>query len=216
MNILDVKKQIKLNVFTVDMIKAVLQKEYVQPIQKINAMVKKGELLRLKRGVYALSEDYRDYPLNIIAVANLLHKPSYVSYEYALSYHGLIPERVYTVTSATTCRSEEYVTELGRFGYTKISSRAYPIGIEWKFDDKDGGYMLATPEKALCDKVYADKRISNIAQNELEQYLEDDLRIEWDDLKRIDSMLVWRISMAYSSKVLQSIAAIIKKRSKYG
>jgi hypothetical protein len=216
MTILDLKKQIGLNVFTVDMIKSILQKEYEQPILKINAMIKKGELLRLKRGVYAFSADYRNHPLNLIATANILHKPSYVSYEYALSYHGLIPERVYTVTSATTYCSQEYTTELGHFSYTKIPSKAYSIGIEWKFDERDGGYMLATPEKALCDKIYADKRISNISKNEMAQYLEEDLRIEWENLKELDSKLIWRISIAYSSNELQSIAAIINKRGKNG
>lgn len=213
MTILDLSKQIGLNVFTVEMIKGILQKEYEQPILKINAMVKKGELLRLKRGVYALAADYRNHPLNLIATANMLHKPSYVSYEYALSYHGLIPERVYTVTSATTYRSEEYSTALGHFSYTKIPSKVYSIGLEWKSDENDGGHMLATPEKALCDTIYADKRITHLTRNEIEHYLEDDLRIEWEDLKKLDSLLIWRISMAYSSKTLQTIAAIIKKRS---
>lgn len=216
MTIFEMKKQIGLNVFTVDMIKGFLQKEYAQPIMKINAMVKKGELLRLKRGVYAFSENYRDHPLNIIAIANMIHKPSYVSYEYALSYHGLIPERVYEITSATTYRCENYITELGRFSYTKIPLKAYPIGLEWKFNDKDGGYMIATPEKALCDKIYSDKRIAGLKRNEIQEYLEEDLRIDWQDVKNLDSTLIWKISMAYSSKKLQSVAAVIKQRSKHG
>ncbi len=214
MNIFDIKKQIGLNVFTTDMIKPILQKEYEQPIIKINSMIKKGELIHLKRGVYALALDYRDHILNIIATANMLHKPSYVSYEYALSYHGLIPERVYTVTSATTYRSQEYATELGRFSYTKIPLKAYSIGIEWKFDEKDGGYMIASPEKALCDQVYNDSRAKNIKKNEVMQYLEYDLRIEWIDLEKLDTTLIWKISMAYSSSELQVIAASIKTRKK--
>jgi predicted transcriptional regulator of viral defense system len=63
-------------------------------------MVKNGDLISLKRGIYVFSEKYRTSPLNYISIANILHKPSYVSFEYALSYHGLIPERVYTITTA--------------------------------------------------------------------------------------------------------------------
>lgn len=213
MNTLKIKKELSLNAFSIDMIKSLLQKEYSQPTQKINAMVKKGELLQLKKGVYAFSEDYRSHPLNMIATANLLCKPSYVSFEYALFVHGLIPERVYTITSATLSRTKEFDTPLGRFSYTKVPLKAYPLGIEWKFNDDDGGYMIATAEKALCDKIYSDKRTSHILKNELESYLEDDLRIDFEDLRNLDSKLIWKISMAYSSKMLQSIATIIKKRS---
>ena len=211
MNIFDIKKQLSTNVFTTDMLKPILAKEYEQPIIKINSMIKKGQLIHLKRGVYALAQDYRDHPLNMISIANILHKPSYVSYEYALSYHGLIPERVYTITSATTYLSAKYSTELGNFSYKKISAKAYPLGLEWKFDTKDGGYMIATVEKALCDKVYDDSRAKNLKKDEIMHYLEDDLRIEWSDLQKLDTTLIWKISMAYSSKILRELAATIKK-----
>lgn len=216
MNIVQFKKCIGLNVFTTEMAKPILEQEYAQPSKKINSMIEKGELIRLKRGVYALSTDYRDHPLNMFAIANILHKPSYVSYEYALSYHGLIPERVYTITSATTHRSETYTTELGAFSYKKIPSNAYSIGIDWKYDQHDGGYMIATTEKALCDQVYADKRVANIKKNELLEYLEDDLRIEWEELEKLDTTLLWKISMAYSSSKLRNMTASIKKRQKHG
>lgn len=216
MNIYQLKKLIGLNVFTTEMIKPILEQEYEQPIIKINTMVKKGELIRLKRSVYALGLEYRDHPLNMIAIANILHKPSYVSYEYALSYHGLIPERVYTVTSATTYRSEEYTTEVGAFSYKKIPLKAYSLGIDWKFDEHEGGYMIATAEKALCDKIYADKRMVNINKDEIFEYLEDDLRIEWEELEKIDTTLLWKISMAYSSPNLRNIISSIKRRQKNG
>lgn len=216
MTIYDIKEQIGLNVFTVDMIKPILQTAYAQPILKISAMAKKGELMRLKRGVYVLGEAYRDRPINPVAVANMLHKPSYVSFEYALSYYGLIPERVHTITSATTCRPVEFATKLGRYSYAKIPAKAYPLGIDWKHDAKDGGYLIATPEKALCDKVAADKRITRIKPNDMAQYLESDLRIEWADLAALDARLVWRIAMAYSSPALQSLAATLKKGAKHG
>ena len=211
MNTFEIKKELKLNTFSIDMIKGILQKKYSQPVQKINSMVKKGELLQLKKGVYTFSEDYRNHSLNLISAANLLYKPSYVSLEYALSFHGLIPERVYTITSVTTSRSKDFNTPLGNFSYTKVPLRAYSLGIDWKFDENDGGYMIATAEKALCDKIYLDKRISNIPKKEIEAYIENDLRIDFEDLINLDSKLIWKISMAYSSKTLQQIASIIKR-----
>jgi predicted transcriptional regulator of viral defense system len=216
MNIYQLKKLIRLNVFTTEIIKPILEQEYQEPIKKINNMVKKMELIRLKRGVYTLGTEYRDHPLNMFTIANILHKPSYVSYEYALSYHGLIPERVYTVTSATTYRPETYTTEVGTFSYKKIPSKAYSLGIDWKFDEHDGGYMIATAEKALCDLVYADQRIVDIDKDDMLEYLEDDLRIEWEDLEKLNTTLLWKISMAYSSSRLRNMAASIKKRQKNG
>jgi len=68
---------------------------------KISYMVKKGKLLRLKKGVYAFGEEYRMNSIDMVSVANILYAPSYVSFDYALSYYGRIPERVYAITSAT-------------------------------------------------------------------------------------------------------------------
>ncbi|MFK5937286.1 MAG: hypothetical protein QM497_02715 [Sulfurimonas sp.] len=215
MNTFELRKKIGLNVFTVNMIKPLLELEYKQPLIKINAMVKKGDLLQLKRGVYAFNSDYRDYPLNLIAVANLLHRPSYVSFEYALSNYGLIPERVYTITSATSYKSWEYSTEIGKFSYTKISSKVYSLGLEYKYDDRDGGYLIATVEKALCDKLYQDGRIKELKSSEIMEYLENDLRIEWGELKKLDTTLMWKISMAYSSTFLQKVTSTIAKRKKH-
>ena len=115
-----------------------------------------------------------------------MHKPSYVSFEYALSYHGLIPERVYTITSATSKKSIEYSTSIGNFSYQKIPAKAYSLGIDWKYSELDGGYFIATPEKALCDKIYADKRVKNLKEPEVLEYLEEDLRIDYQDLLKLD------------------------------
>lgn len=214
MNTFELKKKIGLNVFSVDMVKPLLALEYKQPLIKINAMIKKGCLLQLKRGVYAFNSDYRDYPLNLISVANLLHKPSYVSFEYALSYYGLIPERVYSVTSATSYRSWEYSTEIGKFSYMKVPLKVYSLGLEWKYDKRDGGYLMATVEKALCDTIYKDARAKKLKKDEIFDYLENDLRIEWSELEKLDTTLMWKISMAYSSSLLQKITAVIAKRKK--
>jgi len=214
MNIFELRKKIGLNVFTVDMIKPLLAVEYKQPLIKINALIKKGDLIQLKRGIYAFNSDYRDYPLNLIAVANILHKASYVSFEYALSYYGLIPERVYTITSATNYKAWQYSTELGKFSYTKVPLKAYSLGLEFKHDNRDGGYLIATPEKALCDTIYKDARAKKLKKNEIFDYLENDLRIEWNELKKLDTTLMWKISMAYSSSLLQKITAAIARRKK--
>src|SRR3989338_4716858 len=65
---------------------------------------KQGAVVRLRNGLYSL-------PWNkpgILAIANALYRPSYISYESALAHFHLIPETVYAVTSATTRRAKEF------------------------------------------------------------------------------------------------------------
>jgi hypothetical protein len=70
----------------------------------VNRALKDGSLRRLKRGVYVLNSRYRKEPLHPFAVAQSLHPGSYVSFETALSYHGWIPEAVFTTASVTPGR----------------------------------------------------------------------------------------------------------------
>lgn len=84
---------------------------------KISALVTAGDLLRLKKGFYTFSPDYRRQPIDVLAVANGLYAPSYVSFEYALSLHGVIPERVMQITSATCKNNKLFDTPIGRFSY---------------------------------------------------------------------------------------------------
>jgi hypothetical protein len=85
------------------------------------------------------------------------------------------------------------------------------LGIDWKYNDLDGGYFIATPQKALCDKIYFDKRAKNLKDDEILDYLEEDLRIDYEELLKLDSKLFWYIAMAYSSKVLLLVANRLKR-----
>ena len=88
-------------------------------------------------------------------IANFLYGPSYVSMEWALSFYGMIPERVYTVTSMTLGRNKQYHTPIGDFSYFTLPARYYPVGItQKKSPDFVGGFLIATPEKALADLVF--------------------------------------------------------------
>lgn len=216
MNIIDLQKILTASSFTSDMLRIVLSSKYSNVNKVISKMAKRGELIRLKRGVYTYGEKYRLNPINKIAIANMLLKPSYVSFEYALSYHGLIPERVYEITSATLSKNITFETGVGRYSYQKIPRKAFSVGLNWEYNDKDGGYLIATAEKALCDKVKQDKETSNMSQSQLAEYLEHDLRIEWDDLLALDGDLIRKIAIMYGSITLRNLGAMIAKRSKYG
>src|SRR5208337_4775007 len=72
---------------------------YKQPRDKLTKLLANGDLIRIKKGIYVLGEIWRNGPFSKEILANLIYGPSYVSLEYALSWHRLIPERVDMVTS---------------------------------------------------------------------------------------------------------------------
>lgn len=108
----------------------------------------KGLFIQLKRGLYCLRTD----PPTDQEIANQLYRPSYLSFEYALAYHNIIPEMVYTLTSATTKLTREFVVEDKTYSYTAIKISAY-TGYEMKLTG-DQPYAIAEPEKALADFLY--------------------------------------------------------------
>ena len=129
---------------------------------QLSRWVASGRLAKLRRGVYAVAEPYRRRKPEPFATANLLVRPSYVSLETALSFHGLIPEAVFTVTSVTTARPALHRTLLGDFDYRHISKSMFwgyaltPIGSSTRA-------VVASPEKALLDLVYLRPRADDPA-----------------------------------------------------
>lgn len=114
----------------------------------LHRYTKRGLVLRLKRGLYSLS----DVKAHDLYLANKLYEPSYVSLEFALSYHRIIPETVYGITSVTTKTTQEF-TALGKvFTYRRIKKEAFTGYVT----ARQGGFtfLIAEPEKAFVDLIY--------------------------------------------------------------
>jgi predicted transcriptional regulator of viral defense system len=212
MNVYQLSKHISQSVFSHDQIESILSPHVNNVNAKISYMVKKGELLRLKKGVYTLGKEYRSSPIDRVSIANILYAPSYVSFEYALSYYGLIPERVYEITSATMRMKKEFHTPIGRFTYKVVPLHAYALGVDWIYDNTNGGKLIAAAEKALCDKIKSDRGIGRLSQAKLEAYLEYDLRMDMELLFGLDVELIEAIATAYKSSNLHNLAKLINKR----
>lgn len=143
----------------------------------------KGEVMRLATGVYILSPEYRKSEPHPFAIAAMLHFPSHISFESALWYHGLIPEAVFQVSSATTFRSRTFRTPLGVFTFDRVPTITPLAGVETvKLDDLFWAFV-ATPLRAIADKLYQSQNVhwdtSGI------KFLTESLRIERSDLTRI-------------------------------
>jgi predicted transcriptional regulator of viral defense system len=96
---------------------------YANPHAKIRQLLANGALIRVKKGLYVLSEDYNNAPFSLTILANLIYGPSAISLEFALSYYGLIPEHAYTITSITPQRNKIFEAPVGCFTYRYLTMK---------------------------------------------------------------------------------------------
>lgn len=149
----------------------------------VHRAVQSGEILRLKPGLYCLSEIYRKTHPHPFSLAGVLHFPSHVSLESALHYHGLIPEAVYEVAGVTGQRTRTFKTPLGNFSFQRVPTNYPRAGIRAVKVDEDSWAFIATPLRAIADLVYL-RRDVNWRRDGL-GFLVNSMRIEEDDLATI-------------------------------
>lgn len=197
--------------FTHSTIKSLLH-QYKNPNDKIQQMVKNQELVRIKQSLYVLGDIYNDEKISKELVANLIFGPSYVSLDYALSYYGLIPERVYEITSVTTKMKKNYDTPFGRFTYIKSPACIYAKGITIVENENGTSFMIASREKALCDKIIFTQKLGITSVNAMREYLESDLRIDSEALKEFNLDIVHQcMDCGYKVKLLDLLYKAIQK-----
>lgn len=165
-------------------------KDYKTPNNKISRWLDEGVLLPVKRGLYVVSPELTGKPVERLLVANLLYGPSCVSLDYALWHHGLIPEKVLEVTSVTTRRSQTVETGIGRFSYHHLPNPLYPIGMESVAAEGGGYCLLATPAKALCDRLVLTRNLRVHSVKSMQRFLLDDLRFDADEAGMIDLEII--------------------------
>jgi len=153
---------------------------------KISAMEKRGELLRLKQGWYVAHPNMTEQVFSEEVMANHIYGPSYISLQYALRFYGLIPERVFVVTSMTTRRSKMFHNALSWFEYVHTNEMVFPIGVRAITMD-DSTFLIASPEKALCDLISSTSHLNLRYRKEILVWLEEDLRFDMDELFRFDT-----------------------------
>ncbi len=183
--------------------------DYAKPRNRITRLLGQKVIVRVKKGLYCFGEDLRRQPVSREHLANLIYGPSYISLDYALSFHNLIPERVKTVTSVTTRRSRNFDTPLGTYSYRMLAEHRYSIGAALETAGKVP-FLMATPEKALVDKVWTDKRFSGLRVSDHEDYLIKDLRIDPSALSQLDKQRLHSIAAAYDSAKINNLIRFLK------
>ena len=178
---------------------------YSNKNMKISREAKKDNLIKIINGLYETNPNVNGYLL-----ANSIYGPSYLSFDFALSYYGLIPEKVTTYTSAT-CekkKKKKYSNQFGNYSYRDVPTFVYPLGIRI-IEEGEYFFQIATPEKALCDKLYTISPVKNFT--ELENLLFDDLRIDEEEFKKLNIDDIKEISNSYHCNNVDMLYRYIRR-----
>jgi hypothetical protein len=163
-----------------------LLKDYKRPYDKIHELVTQQMLTPVKRGVFIPGPALKiEGPENFL-LANHLWGPSYISSDSALSYWGLIPERVYEICSMSMKVSKTYKTPVGRFRYYHLPLPYYAFGQQQIQIAAKQGILMGSPEKSLCDKIITTPGLILRSIKQTRAYLMEDLRIEKQALRELD------------------------------
>lgn len=165
-------------------------KGYKYPNDKIAGLKAQGMLMPLKKGLYIAGPKISDSTPDGFLVANHLLGPSYVSLDTALSFHGLIPERVYEIASITTKASRAFETPLGRFTYTRLGLPYYSFGLQSYHLPSDQNALIASPEKALCDKIVTTAGLILRSVSHAHDYLIENLRMDESELVALNTQTI--------------------------
>jgi len=143
--------------------------------KQIQNWVKKGYVIQLKKGLYAyLGLEKRKLFSNFYVASLLYGDNSYISLESAMSFYGLIPERVFQLSSVSTSKTKTFINELASFNYKHIKASLFDYFIN-QIDEFSNVYRIAYPEKALLDYIYFKVKVN---QNIDEDFFEENLRLQ--------------------------------------
>jgi predicted transcriptional regulator of viral defense system len=184
---------------------------YAKPRDKIRTLLRSGQLIRVKKGLYVFGPELAVGPYCKELLANLIYGPSCISLEYALGFYGLIPERVETVTSVTNKRDKRFNTPVGHFSYRYLHSKKYSIQITQQTLDEQHPILIASKEKALADILVLTPGLNLSNQKQLEHFLFEDLRLSENALKIMDSTNILELAATYKNQHINMLMDLVKK-----
>ncbi len=175
----------------------------------VKRALKNEDLIRLRKGLYLIADKIRKELPNEFELALQIYQPSIISLESALSFHGWIPEAVYTTTCVTPKRAQEFENKFGIFSYKHVPNQGFYNGVN-RTAAGTSITFIAAPWKALADLIYTRrKEWDNLAQ------LEEDLRIDHAVIMSSNTELLKELCQNYPStrvrKVLKRFLSEINK-----
>lgn len=176
---------------------------------RISSFIKKGVLLRLKKGFY-LNLSYfnkSQFKRQLLEyVGQTMVYPSYLSGEYVLAEKGFLAESVYGLTYVTTKKTQQIVNSRAAFIYKNIKSDLF-FGFETKKVD-EYIYNVATFPKALFDMIYLTLRKT---KEEREEYLMNS-RFNWSLLEKKEKLEFRQIVNQTKIRKMQEVYQFLKEK----
>lgn len=166
---------------------------------------KNGKIIKLKRDVYVLNNEDRKINPSRSFIACELYRPSYVSLEYALSFYGLIPEKVADITCVAAQKTLIIENAFGRFIYQHIKADCFTGFLESK-DEAGLTYYMAAPEKAAVDFIYLNK---NRFDKDFEKILIESFRFQ--NLKILDTRRLLNYGKLFKNEKLMKILKAVRQ-----
>ena len=182
--------------------------QYAYPENKLARMLREGEYIQIIKGLYETDRSTPGYLLT-----GSIYGPSYLSFEFALGYYGMIPEAVYTFTSATFEKKKKktFINPFGTYTYRDVPSSVYSMGLEI-IEEGNYSFMIASREKAICDQLYKMGPVANY--KELQNLLFVDLRIDEQELKKINLENLRILAERYPSRNVKRFYGLMRRMLK--
>lgn len=132
--------------------------------------IRKGDLYRISKGIYSLSKEYSKQEF-----ANKYRSPSYISLYTVFQKAGVVFQP-YTSIFIISNRSKEVEIDSQKYIYRKIKDEILlnPMGI-----NNENNTQIATPERAICDKLYLDG----------DEYFDNLRNIDWDSMRQLNNQV---------------------------
>lgn len=189
---------------------------YSNPRDKISRLIRAGDLVRVKKGLYVFGPKAARGPFSLETLANLMHGPSAISLEYALSWYGMIPERVSTVTSVTPSRNKFFTTPVGLFSYTHQDISAFAEGTALIALDRTRRVLMATKEKAVADLLALSRATPHFDTAETVRiHLVESLRIDDEQIDKFSLPRLQRLKKVQNSKNVSLLTELVAHRKGY-
>jgi hypothetical protein len=182
-------------------------RDYKKPRDKIRGLITNKDIVRVKKGIYVLGKEYNK-PYNKFVLGNLIYGPSYITGQTALAFWNIIPERVELIISMTAKRKKQFETPVGRFSYLCCPQKVFNVGIQLEDAGDQKRFLIASPEKALCDITAMQTHIST--KKEMKEFLEL-MRLDYSADKNLDVSLLEEIKTGYRRQSIKLLLNCLKE-----
>lgn len=183
-----------------------LESQYKTPRNKLLSLERQGKIFKVVKGLYETERFVQP-----MLLASAIYGPSYISFESALSFWGLIPEKVVGTMSATfgKNKSKRFESIFGLFLYRDIPSAAFPYEVYIR-NEGERSFLIAGKEKCLCDTLYRESPLSS--EKRLCEYLFENLRIDESDFYSANQLLISDLCDLYKSTNLKLLKSFVQKK----